>query len=29
MQSINQPGGIQEPNKFLELELALMKFTIK
>ena len=28
-QSINQPGGIQEPNKFLELELALMKFTIK
>ena len=29
LQSINQPGGIQEPNKFLELELALMKFTIK
>ena len=29
MQSINQPGGIQEPNQFLELELALMKFTIK
>ena len=29
MQSTNQPGGIQEPNKFLELELALMKFTIK
>ena len=29
MQSINQPGGIQEPNKFLELELALMKFTIR
>ena len=28
LQSINQPGGIQEPNKFLELELALMKFTI-
>ena len=29
LQSINQPGGIQEPNKFLELELALMKFTVK
>ena len=29
LQSINQPGGIQEPNKFLELDLALMKFTIK
>ena len=29
MQSINQPGGIQEPNKFLELQLALMKFTIR
>ena len=29
MQSINQPGGIQEPNKYLELQLALMKFTIK
>lgn len=29
LQSINQPGGIQEPNKFIELELALMKFTIK
>ena len=29
MQSVSQPGGIQEPNKFLELELALMKFTIK
>ena len=29
MQSINQPGGIQEPNQYLELELALMKFTIK
>ena len=29
LQSINTPGGIQEPNKFLELELALMKFTIK
>ena len=29
IQSINQPGGIQEPNKYLELELALMKFTIK
>ena len=29
MQSINQPGGIQDPNKYLELQLALMKFTIK
>ena len=29
IQSINQPGGIQEPNKFIELELALMKFCIK
>jgi len=28
-QAINQPGGVQDPNKFLELELALMKFTIK
>ena len=29
MQSINQPGGIKEPNKYLELQLVLMKFTIK
>ena len=29
LQSLNQVGGIQDPNKFLELELSLMKFTIK